>query len=424
MDEDGIVEKVRPLLEEFFREKSRHWQEKFTPGRDKVPVGYPLYDEQEVIGVLKALLELRLSLGPFVKQFERDYAEYKGTRFATAVNSGTSANIVAINTLKEAGILKEGQEVIIPAATFSAVASPILQNGLIPVYVDVEEDSYDISPEEVEKAISENTGLIMPVHSLGSPADMKKIMEVAEQHGLPVLEDACESHGAEVNGGKVGSFGTLSTVSFFVAHNMTTGEGGMIFTNDEKLDSIAKSLREFGRISTEERFPYVNDSLKRYDKRYVFTRIGYNVRMADPIAGFGIEQLKKLDSFNEKRRENAAYYTEHLKKYEHLIQLPKEKPGTKHTFYGYVISIKDKNIKRDEFVKFLEGRKIETRPFLAGSLPDQPAFMNQPKRVVGDLRVSKWLRDNAFFVGCHPLMDKQRLDYVIESIKEFLEGKE
>jgi len=419
------LNQLKPILEEFYKAELSKW-DTFEPGKDNVPVGWPIFDEKEVLGVLNALLELRLSSGPFVKEYEKKYSAYVGMKNATAVNSGTSANILAINTLIEAGMLKKGQEVVIPAATFSAVASPVLQNNCIPAYVDVESDSYNIDPVEVEKAITDKTGLLMPVHSLGNPANIKAIMEIAEKHSLPVLEDCCESHGAEVDGKKIGSFGTLSSLSFFVAHNMTTGEGGMIFSNDNKLDMIAKSLREFGRIISTERYPYVNDKLKNYDRRYVFDRVGYNVRMTDPIASFGLAQLDKLDKFNDARRNNADYYTQNLKKFANIIQLPSEKPGTKHTYYGYVIVLKEQaqNVSRNDFLEFLGTKKIESRPFLAGSLPDHPAFSGQPKRLVGDLHVSNWLRDNAFFIGCHPLLDKSRLDYVIESIKEFLEDKD
>jgi len=422
MKPEDVINQFKPVLQEFFKKENAKWQS-FEPGKDSVHVGWPAFDEHEVLSTLNALLQGRLSSGPFVKEFEKQYAHFNGIKHAVAVNSGTSANILAINILIQAGKLKPGQEVILPAATFASVASPILQQQCIPVYVDVEKDTHNIDPAEVEKAISDKTGLIMPVHSFGNPADMKAINEIAEKRNLPVLEDCCESHGAEINNKKVGSFSTISTLSFFVAHNMTTGEGGMVFSDDESLIDLARSLREFGRVTDGERFPYVNDQLKQYDKRYVFRHVGFNVRMADPTAAFGIAQLAKLNDYNEIRRSNAKFYTDKLKKFNHLIQLPVERPNTKHTYYGYVIAIKDKNIERNKFVEFLEKRKIETRPFMAGSLPDQPAFINQPKRVVGELPVSGWLRDQSFFVGCHPFVDQQRLQFVVDSITEFLENK-
>ncbi|MFH1590452.1 MAG: aminotransferase class I/II-fold pyridoxal phosphate-dependent enzyme [archaeon] len=419
MDTDETLDKIKPIIKAFYSERLAEW-DTFDPDKDPVPVGWPIYDDEEVAGVLKALLEFRLSKGPYVKAFEEEYAVYQQTKHATAVNSGTSANIIAIQCLIEKGLLKKGQEIIIPAATFSAVASPILQNGCIPVYVDVEKDSYNIDPKEVEKAISDKTGAIMPVHSLGNPCDIEAIMAIAQKHNLPVIEDLCESHGAMVKGKKLGSFGTISALSFFVAHNMTTGEGGMIFTDDPELDSIAKSLREFGRIQSDERYPEVNKELGRYDRRYVFELVGYNMRMADPTAAFGSAQLRKLDAFNETRRKNAAYLVEGLKPFEAVLQLPSEHDEHHHTYYGFVLVVKDGKLSRNELSMFLNEKRIENRPFLAGSLPDQPAFKDAPGRVVGDLPVSRWLRDNAVFVGCHPLLDKPRLDYIIEVIGGFV----
>jgi CDP-6-deoxy-D-xylo-4-hexulose-3-dehydrase len=213
--------------------------------------------------------------------------------------------------------------------------------------------------------------------------------------------------------------GDIATFSFFVAHNITTGEGGMILTDNEKYEKIARSLREFGRIDTDERYPYVNNRLKRYDKRYVFERLGWNVRMTDLTAAFGLEQLKKLEGFNKIRRENAHYFSEALKN--PSIQLPIEKGSSIHTYYGYPIMInRSADFDREKIVSFLEEKQIETRPFMAGSLPDQPAFEAQPKRIVGDLPVSRWIRDKGFFIGCHPGIKKEQREYITKVFQEFL----
>lgn len=420
-NEIGLIkEKIRPILADFYK-KSR---ENFVPGKSKVAVGSPIFDEEEVLMVLESFLKKRLSQGEYVEKFEKQYSHYIDAKYSVAVNSGTSANLLAMLALIESGKIKKGDEVIVPAATFASVASPIIQTGLVPVFVDVDKDSYNIDPKEVRIAISGRTKVIMPVHSLGNPADMKAIMEIADKKGIYVVEDCCESHGAEVGGRKIGSFGHMSTISFFVAHNITTGEGGMVSTNSEEFDGILRSLREFGRTSQEDndKSRFINDEkLGYYDKRYVHERLGYNFRMTDPEASFGIIQLEKLDKFNDIRIKNANYLTKSLNRFEKYLQLPFCNPGTKHTFYGYVIVIKhDAPFTREELVKYLENNLIETRPFLGGCLPDQPVFRKCNVKAFGDLPVSRQIRDNAFFIGCHPEIGKEQMDYVTEKISSFI----
>ena len=222
-------------------------------------------------------MNLDISQGKKVEKFEESFSKYVGTDYGIAVNSGSSANLLAISALIEAGYVKRGSEVIVPAATFTTVISPIIQCGLKPVFVDIQDDIYNIDPVKIEQAISSNTGLIMPVHSLGCPADMEAIMKIAEERNICVFEDCCEAHGSSINNKKIGSYGILSAFSFFVAHNMTSGEGGMVMTNDAKLAKIMRSMREFGRFNDNmegrPRFDYNDDYLKDYDERYVFEKV-------------------------------------------------------------------------------------------------------------------------------------------------------
>lgn len=345
--------------------------------------------------------------------------------YAVAANSGSSANLLALATLLEAGKAKQGDEVIVPAATFSTVAAPILQLGLVPVFVDVEPDTYNISPAEAQKALSPRTQVLMPVHSMGNPADMPALMRIARAHGLSVVEDACESHGAMIAGQKAGSFGELSTLSFFVAHNMTTGEGGMVLTNNSEYAGILRSLREFGRRKPEsrgsQRFEHTDAVLGDYDARFLFDRLGFNMRMTDLAAAMGIEQLRKLDSMNATRIEISRHFLRALRPYERWLQLPIPKPGTVHTYLGFVLAVrKEAPFTRKEITQFLEKKRIETRPFLAGCLPDQPAFRNAAVKTQGELPVSRWLRDSGFFIGCHPAMGEAEQAYVVQSLSEFL----
>ena len=383
---------------------------------NKVPVGWPVFDEREIFSIIDTILNLRISQGPAVKKFETMMAAYVGKKYAVAVNSGSSANLLALKTLLEAKKIKPGDEIIMPAATFSAVASPALHLGLKPVYVDVEKKSLNIDPLEIVKAVSKKTRVIMAVHSLGNPAEMKKISALAKKHRLIIIEDCCEAHGAKIGKKNVGSFGDLATLSFYVAHNITTGEGGMIFTDNKKYYDILISLREFGRLPLKvirgKRFSYSDSILKDYDARYVTARLGYNVRMTDLEASLGVVQLKKLDAFNKRRLKIVVRYQKLLNKYPKYIQTPQTRPGTFHSFYAYSFLIKNnKKFNRKDLALFLENKGIETRSFFDGCLPDQPAFRAQPHRSVGRLPVARLLRDTALFVGCHPGLSNKQINY-------------
>ena len=417
----SIKKKIEDLIEEYFALDNNF---QLDPDRDRITVGFPCFDHREISRAVSCLLDLRLSQGPKVKEFEEKFSSYIGTKYGVAVNSGSSANLIAIAALIKAGLVKKGSEVIIPATTFTTVVSPIIQNGLIPVFVDVGRDSYNIDCDEIEKAINPNTGLIMPVHTLGLPADMESIMKIADKHNLPVFEDCCEAHGASINGKKVGSFGDIATWSFYVAHHMTTAEGGMVQTNSTKYNTILRELREFGRNKgyKGERYGYNSEELTDFDERYVFHRIGWNFRMADAPAAFGLEQLKKLDKMNSKRIKNAEYLIDNLKPYEKYFQLPqKGEEGFVHTYYSFAIIIKENSgIVRKDLVQYLESCGIETRAIMCGTLSDQPNLCNVLGKDYGDLKVSRYVRDNGFFVGCHPGLEEEQLQHVVKTIKNYI----
>ena len=418
---EEILMKIEPLLNNYYSKLNKI---DFIPEKSRVNIGWPMYDQKEVLKVLNSLLEMRISQGTGVLEFEKNFAEYMGVKHAIAVNSGSSANLLALLAFLDSGDAKVGEDVIIPAATFTTVASPIIQLGLRPVFVDVEEDTYNIDPKEIEKAITSKTKLLMPVHSLGNPANMLEIIKIANKYNLKILEDFCESHGSSINDKKVGSFSDMSTLSFFVAHNITTGEGGMVFTDNDRYNKLLRSLREFGRFNEDGfgRFDYKDEILGNYDTRYIFQRLGFNVRMTDLAASAGIEQLKKLDMLNNERINICNFYINSLKKYENWIQLPIPKKNTVHTYYGFLIVIKKiAPFSRNEITNFLESRNIETRPFFGGCLPDQPAFRNQNIKVIGELPVSRHLRDYAFFIGCHPGIGKKEREYVVNMIHSFFE---
>ncbi len=396
-------------------------------------IKYPLstlpFDEKEFKAVIKTFKSGKISQGPKVKEFEKKFAMKMGVKYGIAVNSGSSANLIVLDALIKINNLKKGDEVIIPASTFATVAMPIIQVGLKPVYVDINFRNLNLDEKELLKAINKKTKIIMMVHTLGNCYGIDKIKKIANKKKLILFEDCCEAHGSILNKKKVGSWGDISAFSFFVAHNMTTGEGGMILTNNKKIMNLCKSLREFGRI--EQNFNksnryYSDKNIKNYDKRYLFNNIGYNVRMNDISASIGLEQLKKLDRNNKIRIKNAKYIFKILKKYHNKkIYLPSMKFDGTNVFYTFpIILLSPKtHLFRKKLCQYLESKNIETRPMMAGCLPDQPAFFNKPGKIIGKLKDSRFVKDNLFFVGIHPSLTKKHLDYFIKHFEYFLNKK-
>ena len=368
-------------------------------------VGWPLYDEKEIYAALDSLLDLSLSQGPRVRAFEEAYKEYlklpEGSG-AVAVNSGSSANLLVFAALIDSGALKKGDEVIVPAATFATVTSVLYQVGLVPVYIDSEMDTWNMDPSELGLALSDKTKAIMVVHNLGIPAKMDEIMKIADENDLIVVEDCCEAHGAYYKGNQVGSIGHMAALSFFVAHNITTGEGGMIFFKDPSLNNKVRSVREFGRsIDSQERFKEYSQ-MGEYDTKYIFETLGYNVRMTDFAAAMGIVQLSKLEDLNKIRRVNAKRFTSILEKYSEYLSTITITDDMVPGYYGFPIFLNTNNkISRNELCRKLETFGIETRPNMGGCLPDQPGFIDQDHRIYGNLKNARSIKDNAFFIGVH-----------------------
>lgn len=416
--------KTDTALKKLIRTALKERSAEIAPPVGRVTVGWPVFDDREIFGALDSLLSMRISQGEKVRTFEALCAKYIGKKYAVAVNSGSSANLLALSALVASGDVARGSEVILPATTFATVASPIIQAGLVPVYVDVDPVSFNIDPKEIEKAISPRTRVIMPVHTFGNPADMPAIMAIAKKHSLFVLEDCCEAHGAAIGSKKAGSYGHLSALSFFVAHNITTGEGGMVFTDDESYYELLQSLREFGRlplsVMKKERFTYKDPVIPGYDTRYIFSRLGYNVRMTDIMASLGIAQIKKLDALNKKRIAIVRKYDAHLSRYDQYLQLPHVKKADFHSYYGYPFVVKDGSpFTRMDLVNHLEKQGVETRPFFGGCLPDQPAFRDEVKRVVGKLPVARHLRDQSIFIGCHPGLTPAHVKHCLAAFDSF-----
>lgn len=394
----------------------------FRRGHDVVRIGNASFDSAEVKSVLRALLSGWISMGAQTRAFEREFAAYCGARAGIAVNSGSSANLIAFAALLETGRLRRGDAVIAPGATFTTVLSPLIQLGLRPVIVDVDPFSYNISAATIERGLADDVRAVMAVHTLGQPADLDPIRGLVASRGMVLVEDCCEAHGSRYKGRIVGAGGEIATCSFYVAHNMTTGEGGIILTGDEELEAVARSLREFGRLlaHSDVRYSYDDGVLVNYDERYVFERLGYNMRMTDIAAAFGIEQLRKLDAMNARRIDTAAYYADRLRRYAEHLQLPAVAPGDVHTFYAFPVVVrKGAPFDRASLARFLEDRKIETRGLFGGSLVDQPAYRDLRLSVADDLPVTRHLRDAALLIGCHPGVGAEERAYVADTFDEF-----
>lgn len=416
------------LVEDFFSNKKAE----FIPGKTKIRVGTASIGKEETLNCLDSLLDGWVSQGEKVAKFEKNFAEYIGTKYAVAVNSGSSANLIALLASTKYFKISEKGKVITPAITFPTTVSPIIQAGLTPLIVDVDKKTYNLDLNIVEDILKkQEVSAIMPVHLLGNPVDVYKLKAI---YSGPILEDVCEAHGAEINGKRVGSIGNLGTFSFFVAHNMTTGEGGMITTDNKEMAELSRSLRAFGRFCSCSICPvsggkqciygsrfYSDDVLKNYDRRQLFMQLGYSMKMTDLQGALGIEQTKKLAGFNKKRIKNAEFYTKELGKFQDFLQLPYSEKNAKHVFYAYPIGIKKESpFDREELVNFLEKNQIETRPVFSGNIILQPAFRDLGLEIYGNLNVANWINDNVFFIGCHQDITNEQREYVVDSFKAFL----
>jgi CDP-4-dehydro-6-deoxyglucose reductase, E1 len=416
-----LLDNIHSNIKKFYSLKSKI---KLNKKKRGITLSEPFYSDKEAYVFIKNFLNGNISQGKNVKEFEKIFAIKHGCKFGIATNSGSSANLLALTALRNIYKLNKNDEVIIPASTFATVAMPIIQIGLKPVYVDIDMDTLNINIDEIKKAITSKTKIIMPVHTLGMPANMIEIKKIAKKNNLLVFEDCCEAHGASINNKKVGSWGIVSAFSFFVAHNITTGEGGMILTSDNRIYQECLSLREFGRISQKninhKRY-YSDGNIKDYDKRYIFSKLGYNMRMTDLQASVGVVQTKKMDKINKIRSLNGRYLKGLIEK--DLGNYLMSTRGVKNYFNSYytfpLIIKKNKDYKRRKICDFLEKNKIQTRPMMGGCLPDQPGLKNEVGRVVGKLKVSRYIKDYCFFVGIHPEVQRTQLKRLVDLLRTF-----
>ena len=415
------LDRIRPYLRKHFQQNKAE----FVPGKTRIPLTVPTYGSEEVEEAVDSLLSTWVTMGAKVNKFEEAFAKYNGSKHAVMVNSGSSANLLALSVLTNPILpdhIERGSEIITPAVTWATTVYPIANVGCIPVLVDVDPRSFNILPEETEKAVTSKTRAVVPVHLLGGPCELDGIKKITEDHDLFLIEDACESTGAEIQGRKVGSFGNMGTFSFFISHHISTIEGGIVVTNDDALYEYLKAMRAFGWVRDLRDKATYSAANKEIDPRFLFLTQGYNVRPTEIQGAFGIHQIRKLDSFINQRRENANYWTEKLSDYTDKLILPTESEHTRHVYFGYPITVKqDAGFTREELVNHLEKKLIETRPIMAGNMAEQPAMKNIDHRTVGELPNSQMIMRQSFFFGNHNGIGPEEREYITDTVIEFID---
>jgi len=406
----------------------QHFSEKeFIPGKSRVNYAGRVFDEKELINAVDASLDFWLTEGRFSELFAEKIADFLGVENVLLTNSGSSANLLAFAALTSEKLgnkrLKPGDEVISVAAGFPATVTPIIQYGLIPVFVDVTIPTYNIDVEVMKSAITPKTRCIFIAHTLGNPFDIDAVMALAKQHDLWVIEDNCDAFGSKYKGRYTGTFGHLSTISFYPAHHITTGEGGAIITNDPLLAQLVKAFRDWGRDcycaggennTCGKRFSQSFGNLPLgYDHKYVYSEIGYNLKMTDMQAAIGSVQMDKLITFCEKRKANFDEWTRIFTKYPDYFFVPKATESSDPAWFSFIVTLKENTpFKRDEITSHLNAYLIETRNLFAGNITKQPGFINRQWRIADHLNNTDYIMNNTFFLGTYPGLTKEMFEYV------------
>lgn len=416
MATEDILSTVRPLIKDHF-----DTDEEFVPGESTIRLSQPTFGASEVLESLESLLSTQVTMGEKVESFETEWADYVGTGRAHMVNSGSSANLLALKSL-EGNVIEPGDEVIVPAVAWSTSLFPILDVGATPVLVDVKRDSYTIDVDAFRDAITEKTSAVVLVHLLGNPCDMEPLLEICEEHDISIVEDCCEAHGAAYDGQPVGSFGDLGTFSFFFSHHIATIEGGMVVTDDDGLSERVRMARAHGWVRELDDPEAHAEAHPGIDQRFLFKSTGYNLRPTEIQGAFGKHQLPKLDEFVEKRRYNAGYLNERFAKYDEHFLLFEERANTYCSWFAYPFQIRESApFTAEEFQEHLEARNIETRPILAGNLARQPALDDIEYRIEGSLENAEYIHENGLFIGNHHGLTEEKLDYIAESVDDFID---
>jgi len=409
--------------------------EKLVPGTSGIPYAGRVYDEKELISLVDASLDFWLTSGRYAERFEKDLAAFLNTKYCILTNSGSSANLLAVSALTSPKLgkkrLKPGDEIITTACGFPTTLNPILQNNLVPVFLDVEPGTYNIQVDAIEDAISVETKAIMVPHTLGNPVDLDAVMKIVKENDLWFIEDNCDALGSQYRGQYTGTFGDISTCSFYPAHHITMGEGGAVLTADPLLKKIIISFRDWGRDcwcepgsdnSCKKRFDWQLGGLPPgYDHKYTYSHIGYNLKVTDMQAAIGVEQLKKLPDFIQRRKKNFRLLYQGLKKFETNLELPCSTPHSEPSWFGFPLLVKEGSpFTRDDLVHYLESKKIATRMLFGGNLIKQPAYTDMNYRQAVNLENTDRVMKNLFWIGVYPGLTEETIQYVIRKFYEFM----
>lgn len=430
---DQIKSEIHQLVKEYYNLAFGH--KELVPGTDFVPVSGKVFDHTEMQHIVDSALDGWFTTGRFNSKFERELARFIGLKFALTVNSGSSANLVAISGLcsPEWGdrAIRPGDEVITVAASFPTTINPLLLYGAVPVFVDIDPNTHNIDVQYLEQARSVKTKAVVIAHSLGNPFDLAAVKAFCDKHGYWLMEDCCDALGATFDGKHVGTFGHVGTLSFYPAHHITMGEGGAVFTNDVKLKTIMESYRDWGRDcycepgkdnTCKKRFEWqLGDLPYGYDHKYIYSRMGYNLKITDMQAALGLAQMAKLPGFIEHRRHNFDRLTDGLKDLNQKIRLPVATPNSNPSWFGYLITLKpEAGISRKDLLDKLQEYKIATRLLFAGDLRKQPYFKGISFRSIGDLPHTEDVLQNSFWIGVTPMINDEMVDYMIDVFHKIL----
>jgi CDP-6-deoxy-D-xylo-4-hexulose-3-dehydrase len=406
----------------------------FEPGQTPIPVSGKVIDAADLASVMDSVLDCWFTTGRFAEDFERKLARFTGVRHASLVNSGSSANLLAVSALTSPKLgdrrLKPGDEVITVAAGFPTTVNPIIQNRLVPVFVDVTLPTYEIDVSQLEAALSEKTRAVTIAHTLGNVFDLDAVTAFVKKHDLWLIEDCCDALGSTWKGRHVGAFGDIATISFYPAHHITTGEGGAVLTNDPRLQVIVESFRDWGRDcwcdpgkdnTCGKRFDWQQGSLPcGYDHKYTYSHVGYNLKSTDLQAALGASQILKLPAFIERRKENFRYLHSALERMEDCLLLPEATPGSDPSWFGFPVAVREgAPFTRNDLIRALDAKRIGTRLLFGGNLLRQPAYEGCEHRVIGDLPNTDFAMNNVFWIGVYPGLTAEMLEFVVKTIAEF-----
>ncbi|MCK5020975.1 MAG: lipopolysaccharide biosynthesis protein RfbH [Candidatus Peribacteraceae bacterium] len=415
-----------------------HTKPPFVPGTSHVPYGGRIYDEKEMISLVDSALDFWLTAGHYTDNFEKSIASFLGARHCMLTNSGSSANLLAVTALTSPLLgdeqLKPGDEIITTAASFPTTVNPIIQNNLVPVFVDIEPHTHNIDTAVIKDAITPKTKAIFVAHTLGNPFDINAIIDITSNNSLYLIEDNCDSLGSTYNGKYTGTFGNMSTLSFFPPHILTTGEGGAVVTDSPLFKKIIESLRDWGRDcncppghdnTCGHRFDQQHGTMPYgYDHKYIYSHIGYNLKMTDMQAAIGVKQLKKLPSFIEARQNNFNTLFTALEKHWKYLTLPDHNIKSDPVWFGFMLTVRTgAPFTRNQIVAYLEDHKIATRMLFAGNITRQPAYKDTNYRIHNTLPVTDNVMENSFWIGVYPGLTHEMLQYMVDTIDEFITNK-